>query len=113
MQRLLLPLLFVVCLRVSMAEDAEAARIRRQIEALPMSEKVRLTSDQWRKILTPEQFYVLREAGTEPPYKNAHWNNHQRGIYLCAACGNELFSSDNQVRFSHRVAKFLCTAGQR
>jgi peptide-methionine (R)-S-oxide reductase len=61
-----------------------------------MTEKVTLTNDQWRKILTPAQFHVLREAGTEPPYKNEYWNNHQKGIYLCAACGNELFSSDTK-----------------
>jgi peptide-methionine (R)-S-oxide reductase len=59
-----------------------------------MTQKVTLTNDQWRKVLAPGQFQVLREAKTEAPYKNAYWNNHQKGIYLCAACGNELFSSE-------------------
>jgi len=79
-----------------MAEDVGAARIRRQIESTPMTQKLTLSDDQWRKILTPGQFQVLREAKTEAPYKNAYWNNHQQGIYLCAACGSRLFSSDSK-----------------
>lgn len=74
-------------------DDAEAERIRRQIDSLPMTAKVKLTNDEWRKILTPAQFQVLREAGTEPPFTNAYANNQEQGIYLCAACGNELFGS--------------------
>jgi peptide-methionine (R)-S-oxide reductase len=96
MQRLLLFLLCVLSARFSFAEDAEAARIRQQISSLPMSEEVTLSDSQWRKVLTPAQFNVLRNAATEPPYRNEYWNNHQKGVYLCAACGNELFSSDTK-----------------
>ena len=91
--------LFLLCIlpvNLSMAEDAGAARIRRQIESTPMTQKLTFSDDQWRKILTPGQFQVLREAKTEAPYKNAYWNNHQQGIYLCAACGSKLFSSDSK-----------------
>jgi peptide-methionine (R)-S-oxide reductase len=91
--------LFLLCIlpvHLSRAEDAEAARIRRQIESTPMTQKLTLSNSQWRKILTPGQFQVLREAKTETPYKNAYWNNHQQGIYLCAACGSKLFSSDTK-----------------
>jgi peptide-methionine (R)-S-oxide reductase len=96
MQRLLVYLLCILSVRFCAAGDSEAARIRRQIDSLPMSARVNLTQDEWRKILTPMQFYVLREAGTEPPNKNEYWKNHQKGIYLCAACGNELFDSDTK-----------------
>src|SRR5436305_3368175 len=88
--------LFLLCIlhgHPSMAEDAGAARLRRQIESTPMTQKLTFSDDQWRKILTPGQFQVLREAKTEASYKNAYWNNHEKGIYLCAACGNQLFSS--------------------
>jgi len=91
--------LFLLCIlpvHLSMAEDAEGARIRRQIESTPMTQKLTLSDGQWQKILTPDQFQVLREAKTEAPYKNAYWNNHQQGIYLCAACGSKLFSSDSK-----------------
>jgi peptide-methionine (R)-S-oxide reductase len=96
--------LFLLCIssvRLSMAEDAEAIRIRRQIQSTPMAQKVTLSDDQWRKVLTPGQFQVLREAKTEAPYKNQYWNNHEKGIYLCAACGNELF--DSIAKFESRT----------
>jgi peptide-methionine (R)-S-oxide reductase len=89
-------LLFILPVNLALAEDAQVARIRRQIESTPMAQKVTLSDDQWRKILGPGQFQVLREAKTEAPYKNAYWNNHEKGIYLCAACGNKLFSSDTK-----------------
>jgi len=89
-------LLCIVFVRLGMADDATATQIRRQIESTPMTQKVTLSNDQWRKVLTSGQFQVLREAKTEAPYKNAYWNNHEKGIYLCGACGNELFSSDTK-----------------
>ena len=48
---------------------------------------------QWRKELTPEQYRVLREKGTEIAFTGAFWNNHADGVYRCAACGLTLFSS--------------------
>jgi len=96
MKPLLLFLICVLPVHLSMAEDTQATRIRRQIESTSMTQKMALSDDQWRKVLTTGQFQVLREAKTEAPYKNAYWNNHQKGIYLCAACGNELFGSDTK-----------------
>ncbi|GAB3829047.1 peptide-methionine (R)-S-oxide reductase MsrB [Pontibacter rugosus] len=51
------------------------------------------TEQEWRKALTPEQYYVLREEGTERAFDNAYDSNKKRGIYACAACGNPMFSS--------------------
>ena len=82
--------------RVARGDDAEAIRIRAKLNAIPMTEKISLTNDEWRKILPQGQFHVLREAGTEPPFFNEYANNHQKGIYVCAACGNELFSSETK-----------------
>jgi peptide-methionine (R)-S-oxide reductase len=58
------------------------------------SDKVVKTDDEWRKILTPEQFQVLRGKGTERAFTGAFYASHDRAIYVCAACGQELFSSD-------------------
>lgn len=56
-------------------------------------EKIAKTEDEWRNQLTAEQFYVLREKGTERPYTGAYTDNHETGVYHCAACGLKLFSS--------------------
>jgi peptide-methionine (R)-S-oxide reductase len=51
------------------------------------------TQDYWKKKLSPEAFKVLREKGTESPFTGKYYNNHKTGMYVCAACGQELFSS--------------------
>lgn len=58
--------------------------------------KVKKTEDEWRKELTPMQYHVLREKGTEFAFTGKYWNNHEKGIYLCAACHQKLFSSDTK-----------------
>jgi peptide-methionine (R)-S-oxide reductase len=52
-----------------------------------------LTDAQWEQRLTPEQYYILREQGTEPAFNNALFDNHATGTYVCAADGNVLFHS--------------------
>lgn len=58
-----------------------------------MSEKVVKTDEEWRKELTPEQFRVTRQKGTERAFTGAYWDNHEEGVYYCVACGNALFDS--------------------
>jgi len=52
------------------------------------------TEEEWKKILTPEQYHVLREKGTDLPFTGKYYLNKEKGMYTCAACGNELFTSD-------------------
>lgn len=61
-----------------------------------MVDRVRKTDAEWKKLLTPEQYNVTREAGTERAFTGKYWNNHAKGVYRCVACGTELFSSDTK-----------------
>ncbi|MBS1717194.1 MAG: peptide-methionine (R)-S-oxide reductase MsrB [Armatimonadetes bacterium] len=58
--------------------------------------KVVHTEAEWRKILAPDAFNILRKQGTERAFTGKYWDNHAAGIYVCAGCGNELFSSDTK-----------------
>jgi peptide-methionine (R)-S-oxide reductase len=51
------------------------------------------TDEEWKKLLSPQQYEVLRQGGTERAFTGRYWNNHEKGTYKCAACGTDLFSS--------------------
>jgi methionine-R-sulfoxide reductase len=54
------------------------------------------TDEEWKKILSPEQYYVLREKGTERPHSSELNDNFEKGTYVCAGCGTELFTSEQK-----------------
>lgn len=59
-----------------------------------MEEPISKTEEQWKDELSPEEYHVLREKGTEAPFTGAFVDNHEKGMYACRACGATLFSSD-------------------
>jgi peptide-methionine (R)-S-oxide reductase len=61
-------------------------------------EKIRKSEAEWRKQLSPEQYHVTREAGTECAFTGKYWNNHEQGMYYCVCCGASLF--DSQSKFN-------------
>jgi len=61
-----------------------------------MSEKMIRSEEEWRQALTPEQYHVLREKGTERAFTGAYAENHDAGTYQCAGCGKPLFTSETK-----------------
>ena len=61
-----------------------------------MTDKIAKSDVEWRKQLTPEQYRVTRQKGTERAYTGEYWDNHARGAYVCVCCGQELFASDTK-----------------
>ncbi|GAB2690123.1 hypothetical protein GCM10027037_11300 [Mucilaginibacter koreensis] len=62
----------------------------------PPKGKLAKTNTEWKKQLNENQYHIMVEKGTEPPFHNAYWNNHQKGVYVSAATGEVLFSSANK-----------------
>ena len=61
-----------------------------------MTRKVERTEAEWRSLLTPEQYAVARQKGTERAFTGEYWDCHDGGTYLCVACGEALFKSDDK-----------------
>jgi peptide-methionine (R)-S-oxide reductase len=76
--------------------DAAIGRDTSKVSESAQQKKVQLSEEEWRKRLTPEQFHVLREKGTERAFTGALVNNHADGMYHCAACDAPLFKSNTK-----------------
>lgn len=75
---------------IAKEKQSQKANQRMKMHKVIKSEK------EWKNILTPEQFQVMRKKGTERAFTGKYYHNKEKGIYLCAACGNELFNSDTK-----------------
>ena len=61
-----------------------------------MADRIEKTDAEWREQLTPEQYRVMRQKGTEPAFTGAYYASKEKGVYRCAACGTDLFSSETK-----------------
>ena len=61
-----------------------------------MTEKILKNDDEWRQQLSPDQFRICREKGTEPAFSGNYWNTKETGTYQCVCCGSELFDSSSK-----------------
>ena len=73
---------------------------------------VQKSEDEWQKILGPESYAIMRRAGTERAFTGKYWDNHDQGVYRCAACGEELFSSSTKYDSGSGWPSFWDAVGQ-
>jgi len=96
--RLSIFLVVILALSFSLSCTSEVSQDRNdqylRQEGDDMSNKVVKTDEEWRQILTPEQYEVTRRKGTEPAFTGKFYDFHEEGIYRCVCCGNDLFSSE-------------------
>ncbi len=72
---------------------AAAAKPAAATKGKPVIQKVTKTDAEWKQALSSEEYHVLREKGTERAFTGKYWDNHEKGVYRCAACGLPVFSS--------------------
>ena len=65
-------------------------------ENLQKTEETKKTDAEWRQLLTPEQYRIMRQKGTEGAFTGQYWNNKDEGVYRCTGCGTPLFSSETK-----------------
>jgi peptide-methionine (R)-S-oxide reductase len=74
------------------------AQVAAPAEPAEQGYAVQKTAEQWRAQLSPEQFHILREAGTEQAFTGAYWDHKEEGVYHCAACGQPLYASKDKFK---------------
>lgn len=89
---MLVVVLLAACSGNSQNKPAEPKKA--EVKAMENKLEINRTEEEWKKILTPDQYYVLREKGTDRPFSGKFYMHKEKGKYTCAACGNELFTSD-------------------
>lgn len=91
--RHLLVLFFLLQACSNYGQDMKSKLIEKE-KPVVAEQKIVRTEAEWQKLLTPEQFHVLREKGTEAPFTGKYYKTNDKGVYSCAACNAELFTSD-------------------
>jgi peptide-methionine (R)-S-oxide reductase len=79
-------------MKVKLVEFSDAGERLGVVE----TDKVVKSDEEWKQLLTPHQFYVTRQKGTERAFSGEYWNHHASGVYRCRCCGNALFRSDTK-----------------
>jgi peptide-methionine (R)-S-oxide reductase len=78
------------------SSNLDAARVRAKLNAIPLDQQVDLSNEEWHSIMSPQQFYVMRRAGTERPSLSGNALDHRKGTYVCSACSNPLYNAETK-----------------
>lgn len=90
-------ILFIITLLISLTSCQGQTKSASESTTVAKSGQVAEKTDaEWKAELTPEQYHILREKGTERAFTGEYWNTFEKGKYVCAACGQTLFNSDSK-----------------
>jgi len=81
---------------VSCAQKSKTSDMNKLTNEFPAEERINKSDEDWKKELSPEQYRILREKGTERAFTGKYWDNHEPGKYYCAACNLHLFDSETK-----------------
>ncbi len=98
MKRMLLSfiaLTFITC-QAQQKQDSSSASAQKTETASQSNYKVSKTNAEWKAQLTPKQYHILRNAGTEFAFSGAYDKHYEKGVYICAGCGSELYRSEHK-----------------
>jgi len=82
--------------KVAESQEKADTSVKEETEQKDMGDKNDKSEDEWREELSDQEYYVLREKGTERAFTGDLWDNHKKGTYICAGCGAPLFHSDHK-----------------
>jgi peptide-methionine (R)-S-oxide reductase len=88
--------LVIVLSSVIYVQAKEKLKSNTQVQTSQSKYKINKSNEEWKKLLSKEAYYVLREKGTERAFTGMYHNNHEEGDYYCSACGEKLFSSKHK-----------------
>lgn len=91
-------LLLIVTASMLLAACSQTSDKANTNDPIFSGEKVEKTSDEWKKLLGSEEYYILREQGTEQAFSGEFWDHKEQGSYVCGACGLKLFSSSTKFK---------------
>ena len=93
----LIIILFLLSLTSCQGQSKKVSENKKETAEMPIKKtnlNMNTTDAEWKKVLTEEQYQVLRQKATERPFTGEYYKNFEKGVYVCAACGNPLFTSD-------------------
>jgi peptide-methionine (R)-S-oxide reductase len=96
MKRIVTIVLFISSVTLGSCQSTGEEKKKQTITEKPPMQTVNKSDEEWKKELTPEQYEVLRKKGTERPFTGEYNDHYEKGWYTCAACGTELFSSEQK-----------------
>lgn len=89
-------IILILLISISCTSNAQGNKSKTEIKETSKIKKMEKTDAEWKKILTPQEYYILRQKGTDRPGNGGYTKHFEKGTYVCAACNTQLFESNSK-----------------